>query len=133
MKYIRKWKIVDTELGAIPVPEIELRCKFCGCKLMLHQFIASYNKGHNFYHVDISLKCPNCDWFIPERKLAGSGKLEVFGVPISKEEYEKLRASKLHGKIIKELHELEIVAKLYNIPELHKKLVEERLKALGYW
>ena len=110
----RKWKIVETEKGAAIVPTFELKCPFCGTTLILHDFAAYHNKIHNFYHVDIHMKCPNCSWWT------------TFGVPITKEEYEKLSKSPLNRKILR--WEL---TKILNNED--KEKIEERLRSWGYW
>jgi len=66
------------------------------------------------------MKCINCDWYT------------VFGVPITREEYNQLRQSPLHGKTINKEVALAIMSALDYTPEEIKK-VEERIRALGYW
>ena len=121
----KPWKLVKTERGYIPVPEFPMICPFCGEVMLLHRFSAHQQRqvmGYpprmgEFYHVDINLKCPNCGWYT------------VFGVPISKDDFYKLRDSGLARKLIN-LEDVLLVAKIYNAD---MKKIEERLKALGYW
>lgn len=111
---MREWKITETNKGTIIIPSRVLHCVFCGEPLLLHDFICSKNFSFDFYHCDVHLKCPNCNWFV------------TFGVPITEEEYNKLVKSPLHHRILKwEIVDL--------VKEKDKEKIEERLKSFGYW
>ena len=110
---MRYWKVVKSKKGAIILPVQPLICPFCGNEMIIHDFRAIYQKSFNFYHCDIHMKCPNCSFWC------------IFGVPISKEEYEELVKSPLHGRVLKE--------ELIKIYPKYGELLKERLKKLGYW
>ena len=112
------WEIKKTSKGYVIVPREPLYCPFCGHMLVLHDFRCaispqSSSGGYLFRHVDVHMKCPNCSFFV------------TFGIPISREDYEKLVSSPLHGRIL--IHELrEIISEKY-------REIEERIKRWGYW
>jgi len=127
----RKFEVFEKKGDAIMLPTVTFKCPFCGTPLVMHQegvyeyrrtMIVKTDKGEErkvkqFYHCDIHMKCPSCDWFT------------VFGVPVSKDEFEKLKKSKWIGVIFTE----ELLNDLTDLNEDEKKVIEERLKALGYW
>ena len=99
------WEISENGIK----PKRQLKCPICGDKLILHDFSVNYNSFNKIYHADVHMKCVNCSFFA------------TFGIPLSKEQFEMLRKSKLSGRILKEevMNEDERIA--------------ERLKKLGYW
>jgi len=107
------WRIIDSEDGYIILPDGLLFCPFCKSPMLLHNFHAS-QAHEGFYHCDVRMKCPFCSF------------LAIFGVPVDKEGFKRLKTSKLHGKVLRH----EVVA-LCN--EGWAKIIEERLKSLGYW
>jgi len=117
---MRNWKIVETSLGHVILPTIDLRCPFCKEKLLLHRFVCFYQSSYDFKHADVDMKCPNCEYFVK------------FGVPISEEEYEILTKSKLHRIVLNKKIILEI-AEIQQLEQEQQKEIERRLKALGYW
>ena len=112
------WKVVKTKKGYAIIPKREFRCPFCGRKLILHHFTVSQDAIKRFYHADVHLKCPEDGFFT------------TFGIAISKEDYEKLRSSPLHGKTLTdELLEIEEI----ELSEEDEEIIRKRLKQLGYW
>ena len=106
------WKIVEVNGDYVILPEHEVVCPVCGGEVLLHDFSCKYQASFSFYHCDVHMKCLNCGFFM------------TFGVPVSREDYEKLTKSKYHAKILKwELREI--------VRDFRK--VEERLRRLGYW
>jgi len=111
---MRKWDIIFIDGHAVPVPKFDAKCPFCGTQLLLHDFRVYNQVAHKFLHCDVHLKCPNCGFFL------------TFGIPISGEEYELLRKSKFHGRILKwELTEI------YSDEE--KEWIKKKLEQWGYW
>ena len=106
---MKPWTITKIGEHFIIKPDFEVKCPVCGHKAILHDFRASEHSTEHFYHCDVHFKCINCSFFM------------TFGVPLSREEYEKLSNSKLNGKILKEAELLDL------------KEVEKRLKSWGYW
>ncbi len=107
----RPWVIDYIEGKAVFRPAREFICPFCGEVMYLHDFRAYRStdlQGNYFYHCDVHLKCPRCSFWA------------TFGVPISKEEYDKLLASKLNGKIL-----------IYQYKDDEK--LSKRIKEWGYW
>lgn len=84
------WRVKDTKLGAVIIPEDLIKCPICGSILLLHDFRCYYHRGIELRHCDIHMKCPRCGFFA------------TFGVPISEEEFRKLSSSPLHGKVLRE-------------------------------
>ena len=109
----RKWEIVEINGEAVILPKFPLLCPFCSEEMILHDF-SCYKQANNFYHVDIHMKCPKCNFWC------------VFGVPISEEEFEKLRKSKYHRKILRWE-----IAEIYGKEILEK--IGKKLEKLGYW
>jgi len=109
------WRITKVSGEYIILPETSKYCPFCDTELVIHRFRVSYQPHKRFWHCDVAMKCPKCSWFT------------LFGVPISKEDADKLRSSKYHGQdLTDELLELDL-------DDEQKKIIEERLKSLGYW
>ena len=109
---MRYWVIKKINNDYVIVPKEPLYSPFSSEPLLLHDFRV-YKAAQGFYHADIHMKDPVTDWWT------------VFGVPISQEEYELLRKSRYHGRIL--ICELK---QLY--PSLDKR-IEERLRRWGYW
>ena len=108
---MREWRLIKLNDDWAIVPTREFVCPFCGEVMILHDFRAYYstdNAGHFFYHTDVHMKCPKCSFWA------------IFGVPISKEEYDKLVTSKLNGKIL-----------IYQYKDNEK--LAERIREWGYW
>ena len=122
-----EWEVIKSRWGWIIVPKHEHRCaeiidgKPCNAPLLLHDFRAYYASQYGFYHADIHMKCPRC------------GRDNLYGVVISKEEYDKLRTSPMHGKVFtKEI--LDYIKDMHiNISEEDEKIIRDRLEKLGYW
>ena len=114
---MQKWGIVKTEYGYVPIPDFDLRCPFCGDRMLLHRFFASYSVSEKIYHFDVHVKCIYCSFYA------------IFGVPCDRETVEKLQKSSLCGKIINR----EVALKLSEYYHVDTSIVEKRLKALGYW
>ena len=107
----RIWKLEEFDGDYIIVPTKTLFCPFCGEEMLLHDYMvaqASAKQG-GFLHADVHMKCPYCDFWC------------VFGVPITKDEFEKLRKSKWHRKILRK----EILK--------FKENMKEKLEQFGYW
>ena len=109
---MRKWKLDKYEGAYIVKPTIELKCPFCGERLLLHAFHTSMSRG--FYHVDVDMKCSNCSGFF------------VFGVPITKGEYDILSKSRYNNYVFRD----EIID-LYDDIDLEE--IKSRLKSWSYW
>ena len=111
------WEIKQNEkYGYYIRPKQSFKCNFCNSKMYIHAFVAQYYPPKNFYHVDINVKCPKCGWFT------------IFGVAISKKEYEQLKSSKLNG--------VTLTDELFDVEDLTKEeeeMLQKRLKSLGYW
>jgi len=107
----RPYKLIQFQGDWIIVPAKPLYCVFCEySELLFHDYLVQH-ASQGFYHADIHMKCKRCGWYV------------TFGIPISHEEYEKLKNSKWHRKILlKELWELTLDDE-----------VKERLKRWGYW
>ncbi len=105
-----RWKILENDGNAYIAPDSFPNCIFCGTQLVLHDFYARYSTLHDFYHCDVHLKCPSCSWYV------------TFGVPITREEFEKLSKSKYHGRILKD-----------ELLDLGFDVVRKRLESWGYW
>jgi len=114
---MRKFAVFEKEGHKIMLPTEEFKCPFCGTPLVIHQEIVAKYPRKNFTHCDVHMKCPRCDWFT------------VFGVPISKEEYDELSKSKWVGVVFTD----ELINNLTDLNDDEKKIIEERLKSLGYW
>ena len=111
------WKIIKFKDTLIPWPSEDLFCPFCGSKLWLHDFfVRKYDsRGQRFYHVDVHMKCPECSFYA------------TFGVPLSVEDYERLRTSSFEGRVL-----INEIKELYRDEDDHVKLAE-RLRRWGYW
>ena len=115
--------VVDIDGNAVIIPKEPFYCPFCGKMLILHDFIPAMHKypdgRPDLRHCDVHMKCPGCGFWV------------TFGVPITIEECERLSKSKY--KVVTLRWELkEIYEKLgINVDEM--KIVEERLRTLGYW
>jgi len=111
---MRFWKVKKTDQGYIILPSKPIYCPICGERLLLHDFRVYHQPVYGFYHCDVHVKCMNCSLWL------------IFGVPISREEFEKLKNSALHGKVLKKpLDEF--------LTEEEKRKIEERVKKWGYW
>ena len=110
------WEVRETKLGVAILPRQPLQCPICGGFLLLHDFRCYDERAHGFRHIDIHMKCPECGFFA------------TFGLPISKEDWERLRKSPLHGRVLKE-EAVELAE------ELGLKVGEgaEHLRSWGYW
>ena len=108
---MRLWELREVEGDHIIAPTVDLRCPLCNEPLLLHDFRA-YRASQGFFHVDVHMKCPKCSLWL------------TFGVPIDREEFDKLRRSKYHDKIL-----LWEVLRLAPISEE----VAKRLERWGYW
>jgi len=116
---VRRWRIVETpEFGPVVLPKEELYCPFCGGRMLLHAFYPrKQGPPYNFCHVDVNLKCVECDFYT------------IFGVPASEEEVEKLKKSRLASHVITR----EEALKVAELMEISAEALKERLKLLGYW
>lgn len=110
----RKWKIVEVNGYPIIVPVEPILCYRCNEYLILHHFACFSQERYGFYHCDVYMKCPICDWFT------------VFGIPVTREEYEKLIKSYWHNRVL--LWEV----KKFVEEEIWKK-IEKKLRQWGYW
>jgi len=109
------WEIKIVNGNAIIVNKIPFHCPQCKVELIYHDFLVG-RSPQGFYYCDIHFKCPVC------------GYHETHGVVIGEKEYELLRKSKYHGKVLtKELIELNL------IPWDMINTIRERLKRWGYW
>ena len=110
---MRYWKIVKLEDGHhVILPEKPLYSPFSAEPLLLHDF-RCYRAAQGFYHCDAHMKDPETDWWT------------VFGIPVSRDEYDLLRQSRYHGRIL--VGELNLI-----YPSIDKR-IEERLRRWGYW
>jgi len=109
---MRPYKLVKLEGDYIIIPDHAISCPFCGHEMLFHDYLVQF-ASQGFFHADIHLKCSYCGFYA------------TFGIPITSSEYDKLRNSKWHRKII-----LRSITELY--PEL-KESINERLKSWGYW
>jgi len=107
------WEIKEWKGGKVVVPKFDLRCCFCGGKMLLHDFICVQSRG--FKHVDVHVKCSNCGWWT------------IFGLATDEKIWMELRRSKHHNKIFRE-----DVLELIEDEEVKEK-VGRRLKEWGYW
>lgn len=116
---MRFWKLVSVKGNVVPIPESPLYCMFCGEPMLLHSFSANRHVD-GWHHLDISVKCPNCSWHV------------VFGVPISEEEYEEVKKSKYHMKVLRGelVKELKQILKYYRVRD---DKIPSRLRNWGYW
>ena len=113
-----EWKIVDTSKGAIIRPIVPPRCPFCKARMIMHAFVAQYYPVKNFYHADVNMKCLHCGWFT------------TFGIPLTKEEYERLKESPLNGvTLTKELLDIDE----FGLFGDERKVIESAMKKMGYW
>lgn len=117
--YKRSWKIISTTQGSVIIPVKPLKCPVCGGKMVTHDFHVFYHPETKIRHADIHAKCLSC------------GYLATFGVPISEDEYKTLINSKLHAKTLTTVLLEEGFKQLFTDDEV--KIIEERLKKMGYW
>jgi len=128
VRLLRPWTTIEVEQEVLViVPTIELRCNYCGAKLILHDFnpmAHRYTGEPELRHCDVHMKCPYC------------GHWNVFGVPITEEEYRELNKSRLKVKTLR-----------WELPKIYEKieeqlglkykeeieLVKKKLELLGYW
>ena len=108
------WTLRNTDRGIIIEPNEDLYCPICREKLILHDFRVGQHGIKKFYHCDVHMKCPKCSLWL------------TFGVPISEDEFNMLRSSQLHGKILTD--EL-----MFVLNEEDKEKIKERLDSWGYW
>ena len=119
---MKNWKIIETKkYGPIIAPEKELKCPFCGTPLLLHQFTPHFQSMQKFYHVDVNMKCPN-EWFFT-----------TFGIPISKEDFDRLNQSKIRNRTLtyEVLDYIEMMKAGFTEEEV--ETIRHRLDTLGYW
>ena len=109
-----KWVLKNTSKGVIITPDEDLYCPICREKLILHDFRVCRAASKGFHHCDVHMKCPNCSLWI------------TFGVPLSKDEFDILLSSPLHGRIL--IDEL-----LFILDDEYKDKIKERLESWGYW
>ncbi len=114
-----KWMILDTPHGAVPIPTTTLKCPLCGHKLVIHDFNPVYHPKEGFQHCDVHVKCINCGLWL------------TFGIPLSKEEYDKLNESPLKIKTLRHKLLFPEFDKLFTQEE--KQIIIDRLTKLGYW
>lgn len=114
---MRPWEIVKIDLGRgedyIILPRDTFYCPVCGEPLLFHDYLVGWNG--QFYHADIHMKCPRCGLYL------------TFGVPIDKNEYDKL----LHSRYLRKILTVEVTRLLRNDHDLEK--IKERLERWGYW
>ena len=105
------------------VPVEPLYCPFCNHKMILHDFAPyehRYPDGRpELRHVDVHMKCPACGFWC------------TFGVPVTKEELERLKRSRYAFKTLR--WELDDIYRNVSGYEKESQIVKERLKVLGYW
>ena len=111
------WKIEEhKEHGHIVRQTEDVKCVFCGTKMILHSFSVDRYPVKGFYHCDITMKCPKCGW------------VSWFGLVLSKEDYEKLKESPLNGIVLTdELLDME------GLSEEDEEAIKKRLSSLGYY
>ena len=106
-----KWYLVKIGADYLVLPEQEVKCPFCGSKMLLHAVHPYWQTGFAFNHVDVHMKCYKCGFFA------------IFGLAIDNETYKKLDQSRLTRRVLK-----------WEIYEIYKlKEIRERLKKLEYW
>jgi len=89
-------------------PPFDVNCPFCETKMRPHHLNGVHRPpGFSGWAADVAMKCPNCSFHC------------WFGVPISEELAQKLR--KFKGYVFKWWEEE------YDV------VIDERLRALGYW
>ena len=110
----RAWKVVKINNDYIIVPTQPLFCPICSHRILIHDFRAYYS-AQKFYHCDIHAKCSYCGLYL------------TFGIPISADEYARLRSSRLHGKVI--THEILNIIEEKELQET----IREKLRTWGYW
>ena len=113
------WEVVKTKYGYIIKPKEIIYCPLDGTPLLLHDFRVSYEPVKKFYHCDVHMKCPKCSIWL------------TFGVPIGRDEFEKLKSSSLHGKTI--THEVLEYLKYVNLSKEEEEEIKKRLKSWNYW
>ncbi len=112
------WTITDTKNGAIIRPKDDvIKCSNCGETMILHAFSVRKFEGKDAYHCDVQYKCPHCS------------HVTVFGVAVSKEDYERLKNSKLHRKVLRD----ELLEDGFGLTAEEQTIIERRLKTLEYW
>ncbi len=107
---MRLYKIIRFQDDYIIVPTIQFKCPFCNHDMLFHDYLVQI-AAQGFYHADIHLKCSYCGFYA------------TFGIPISSGEYQKLKNSKWHRRIV----DKDII---YLYPDLE---LEKRLESWGYW
>ncbi len=113
------WNIIEINGEQVMFPKENITCPICSHDLLIHNFIATFTTQHSFYHCDVHCKCSFCGYYA------------VFGIPITKEECEELKKSKLHGKVFKE----DLMKIYHNKIEYNKsyELIKKKLEYYGYW
>lgn len=119
---LRLWEFkYFKDIGWFPIPKFYPECKYCSSLLIPHRINVGYNIKENQYFLDINLKCPLC------------GNYEIFGISISREEYELLRQQPYIGKIIKDNKIFKVWIETIGVSEEILNVISEKLKKWGYW
>lgn len=84
------WVFEELEgVGTVPVCR-ELYCLICGKEMLLYYFRTyRITEPELSYYAEIQAKCPACGLYLS------------FGLPITREEYLKLKKSNWHGRTIR--------------------------------
>ncbi len=108
--FTRPYEITKFDGDYIILPKEPLFCPFCKSLMLFHDYLVQLS-SQGWYHADIHMKCSYCGFYA------------TFGIPIYHDEYEKLKNSKWHRRIL----DKEIVF-LYPDEDIKK-----RLETWGYW
>ena len=113
-----RWVVVRRGNCYLPVPREPLLCPLCGGVLLLHDFRCYELGTMEAPYCDVHMKCVDCGFFA------------YFGLAVEREDLAILRdGNPCHGVILKE--EAEAIAR--ELREEAARVVEDRLKRLGYW